>query len=75
MGIDRPSSWRARHMVGAMLRGTADLHVSGALASGAASLRTVAAATGPVAGDVAVARIRPSRLVWWRGWDSGTVIA
>jgi hypothetical protein len=74
MGIDRPSSWRARDMVGVMARGVAELYASGALASGASSARAVARAAGRPMDDVVVARIRPARLVWWRGWDSGTVV-
>jgi nitroimidazol reductase NimA-like FMN-containing flavoprotein (pyridoxamine 5'-phosphate oxidase superfamily) len=71
LGLDRPSSWRARHMLGAMARGRADLHATRGLVSGARSARELAGAT---AGDEpVVARIRPERFVWWRGWTSGTV--
>lgn len=52
--IDRPSAWRARDMVGVMVRGLA----------GAQATRT--GVSFPIA---------PERLVWWRGWESGTVMA
>ncbi len=73
LGIDRPSSWRARRMVGAMARGTASIHVAGSLSSGGPSARDVAASAGVRAEDVVVAGIRPESFVWWRGWESGTV--
>jgi hypothetical protein len=52
--IDRASRWRAREMVGAMLRGTASV------SRGARRVEVTLA---------------PDRIVWWRGWDSGTVRA
>jgi hypothetical protein len=61
-------------MVGAMARGVAELHVPGRLASGAASARRVAIAAGGPEDDAVVARVRPERFVWWRGWTSGTVV-
>jgi nitroimidazol reductase NimA-like FMN-containing flavoprotein (pyridoxamine 5'-phosphate oxidase superfamily) len=73
LGVDRPSSWRARDMMGAMARGVAEVHAVRRLASGGASARSIASAAG-VQGDVALVRIRPERFVWWRGWDSGTVV-
>ncbi len=73
LGIDRPASWRAREMVGAMVRGTASIHVARCLASGGRSARAVASAAGAGSEDAVVATIRPERAVWWRGWESGTV--
>jgi hypothetical protein len=73
LAMDRPSSWRASEMVGAMARGQAVLHVAAALAGGAASARRIAAAAGADGHAAVVARVRPERLVWWRGWTSGTV--
>jgi len=71
--VDRRSWWRAREMVGAMVRGDGEITITGRLASGDRSASRVAglAATEPV--DAAVVRIRPRSLVWWRGWSSGTV--
>jgi hypothetical protein len=71
--IDRASSWRAREMVGAMVRGTAEIAVVALLTSGVRSAHRLAAAAGLEPADAAVARIAAERLVWWRGWDSGTV--
>jgi hypothetical protein len=70
--IDRPSTWRAREMVGAMARGEGEIHVVDRLQSGATSARAVAHAAG-AEGDSVVVRIRASHFVWWHGWDSGTV--
>jgi hypothetical protein len=52
--IDRASTWRARDMIGAMIRGRAE----------------VRSATARAGVEVAVV---PERVVWWRGWESGTV--
>lgn len=70
--IDRPSTWRARAMVGAMVRGEAEVAVASGLASGARSATRIAGLAG-VEGDAAVLRVRPRTVVWWRGWSSGTV--
>jgi nitroimidazol reductase NimA-like FMN-containing flavoprotein (pyridoxamine 5'-phosphate oxidase superfamily) len=72
--MDRPSPWRARDMLGAMARGAADVHVVDRLVSGARSARAVVSAVSAEGSDVAVARIRATRIVWWRGWTSGTVV-
>jgi nitroimidazol reductase NimA-like FMN-containing flavoprotein (pyridoxamine 5'-phosphate oxidase superfamily) len=75
LGVDRPSAWRARDMVGAMARGRGDIHVAATLTSGERSARALAAAAGVDRADVALIRLRCDRLVWWRGWTSGTVAA
>ncbi|HEX6330346.1 MAG TPA: pyridoxamine 5'-phosphate oxidase family protein [Actinomycetota bacterium] len=75
LGMDRPSSWRARHMLGAMVRGPATIHVPRRLTSGTRSALAVASATSVEGEDVAIVRVRPERFVWWHGWTSGTVIA
>lgn len=72
--IDRPSTWRARQMVGAMARGDGEIHVVDRLRSGETSARAVVHAAG-AEGDAVVVRIRASRFVWWQGWESGTVFA
>jgi nitroimidazol reductase NimA-like FMN-containing flavoprotein (pyridoxamine 5'-phosphate oxidase superfamily) len=69
--LDRASAWRARDMVGAMVQGTAALHVIAALGSGAKIAAATAASIDPNAD--ALVRVSPARLVWWRGWSSGTV--
>lgn len=71
--IDRASAWRARDMVGALVQGTAALYAVAALGSGAKSAAGVA---GSIDGDAdALIRIAPSRVVWWRGWSSGSGVA
>jgi nitroimidazol reductase NimA-like FMN-containing flavoprotein (pyridoxamine 5'-phosphate oxidase superfamily) len=71
--IDEASAWRARDMVGAMVQGTASIYVLGALGSGAKTAR--ATATEMIPGAGALVRLAPSRLVWWRGWSSGSAPA
>jgi nitroimidazol reductase NimA-like FMN-containing flavoprotein (pyridoxamine 5'-phosphate oxidase superfamily) len=73
--IDRPSSWRARSMLGVMVRGVAEVHVTTRLTSGERSARAVASEAGLDVDVPAIVRIRPKRFVWWRGWRSGTVMA
>ena len=68
--IDRPSVWRARDMVGAMIQGEAACFVEGQVGSGANSMRTLAHQLSPSAD--ALVRIAPRRLVWWKGWASGS---
>jgi hypothetical protein len=68
--VDLPSAWRARDMVGAMTQGTGSFYVLDRLGSGARSARAVATSIDPGAG--ALVRIAPERLVWWRGWSSGS---
>ena len=82
LGIERPSSWRAREMIGSMVRGTARVYTVDLLVSGARSATSIitqtrgvsAAASGSETGAALVA-ISPERVVWWRGWSSGTVVA
>ena len=73
--MDRPSSWRARAMVGAMARGDADVHVLDRLSSGSTSAKKLVRRAGLEAEGAALVRLRPSSFVWWRGWTSGTVTA
>ena len=68
--VDEASPWRARDMAGAMVQGTAAFHVLEALGSGAKTARSIATALHPGAG--ALVRITPGRLVWWKGWTSGS---
>lgn len=71
--VDEASEWRARDMAGAMVQGTATFHVLDELGSGAKSARSIATALHPGAG--VLARITPARLVWWKGWTSGSAAA
>ncbi len=75
LGVDDPTSWRARAMVGAMIRGRGEVTVGAQLSSGAGSFERIARSAGVEPSDGAVVRVRPSSLVWWRGWTSGTVAA
>ena len=69
--VDRTSMWRARDMVGAMVQGSASLFVLDALGSGAKTARALATAIDPEAG--ALVRLVPDRMVWWKGWNSGSL--
>ena len=71
--IDEASEWRARDMAGAMVQGTAAFHVLDALGSGAKTARAIATGLHPGAG--VLVRIAPHRLVWWKGWTSGSAAA
>ena len=71
--IDRPSMWRAREMVGAMVRGDGEIAVGPRLASGASSVARISKLAGLEDADAAIVRVRPSSAVWWHGWTSGTV--
>ena len=71
--VDQPSAWRARDMVGAMAQGTGSFHVLERLGSGAKSARLLATSIDPEAG--ALVRIAADRLVWWKGWSSGSAPA
>jgi hypothetical protein len=70
---DEASTWRARDMVGAMVQGSASIYVLSELGSGSKTARGIA--TGMDAGSGALVRLAPSRLVWWRGWTSGSARA
>jgi Pyridoxamine 5'-phosphate oxidase len=67
---DRASVWRARDMVGAMVQGTASIYALADLGSGSKTAREIATDVAP--GSGALVRLVPSRLVWWRGWSSGS---
>jgi len=69
--VDRASAWRARDMVGAMVQGSGAIHVLEGLGSGAKTARALATSIDPEAG--ALIRITPTRLVWWKGWSSGSL--
>jgi hypothetical protein len=60
-------------MVGAMVQGVASLFVLDELGSGAKTARAIASSIHPSAG--ALIRLTPQRLVWWKGWTSGSAKA
>lgn len=74
MVADRASAWRARDMVGVMAQGDAVAFDLRALGSGRRSAASIARSAGADADDVVLVRLSPRRLVWWRGWSSGTVV-
>ncbi|HEX9123582.1 MAG TPA: pyridoxamine 5'-phosphate oxidase family protein [Actinomycetota bacterium] len=71
LAMDRPSWWRARRMVGAMVQGRGEIAVPERLRSGAGSAIKRLALMGSEPGRSLV-RVRPRRLVWWQGWTSGS---
>jgi hypothetical protein len=73
--IDRASRWRASDMTGVLAQGRADVFDVERLQSGGSSAAGAIRATGSAVWETALVRIRPSRLVWWHGWGSGTVTA
>jgi hypothetical protein len=72
LGIDRPSSWRARRMLGCMIQGSADAFVPGSVTSGRRSLGAAIERGGGEPESDALVRLRPGRIVWWEGWTSGS---
>jgi hypothetical protein len=82
--LDRASTWRAADMAGMLLQGAADVFVPAATARGR---RAMLGRLGEIAAhvprpshpvpddleDLSLVRLRPERIVWWRGWTSGTV--
>jgi nitroimidazol reductase NimA-like FMN-containing flavoprotein (pyridoxamine 5'-phosphate oxidase superfamily) len=68
--LDRASQWRARDMLGAMLQGRASSYAVQDVGSGAKTLASLAASIAP--GADALVRLTVHRLVWWRGWASGS---
>jgi hypothetical protein len=74
--LDHASAWRASDMSGMVLRGSAALYSPGEARRGAAELRDrirLAGTTEDAVEDAVLIRLRPSRVVWWLGWTSGTV--
>ena len=70
-------------MIGAMVRSTAQVHVVDRLVTGGRPASSVIAAArgepsarlGLDAGSGVVVALSPERIVWWRGWSSGTAVA
>jgi hypothetical protein len=69
---DHLSTWRAADMTGLLAQGPAQLYSPAQTTTGG---RALAARLGASTPDLALVRLRPDRLVWWRGWTSGTVTA
>jgi Pyridoxamine 5'-phosphate oxidase len=73
LAVDRASWWRAREMIGAMAQGIGQTFLPDLLRTGGTSAEEMVRRTGTDPQGAALVRIRPGRLVWWRGWSSGSV--
>ena len=71
--IDHASQWRARAMAGVLAQGSGRVYEMARLRSGARPAERIAESAGIDPAHAALVRVRPRRLVWWSGWDSGTV--
>jgi hypothetical protein len=70
--VERPSWWRASRMTGAMLQGEAALYEPAQLTSGGRSVGERIERLGGDPGSSVLVRVTPDRVVWWRGWESGS---
>jgi hypothetical protein len=69
--VDRASRWRAAEMTGMLLQGNAEVFSPAVTTRGRTHLRErLGLRDGE---DLSLVRIRPRRVVWWRGWTSGRV--
>jgi len=75
LAIDHASWWRASGMTGAMVQGEGRFFVLERLRSGARSAAARVEGAGLRPDGAALVGIVPRRVVWWRGWSSGTVAA
>jgi nitroimidazol reductase NimA-like FMN-containing flavoprotein (pyridoxamine 5'-phosphate oxidase superfamily) len=71
--IDHASRWRAADMTGVLVRGTGAIHVLSRLRSGRSAAARLVERAGALPEGMALVRIHPRRLVWWKGWASDTV--
>lgn len=74
LNAERRSAWRAADMAGLLVQGTAHLFSPPELERGRASLlrRLEVWGIDPASDHWALIRVRPSRVVWWQGWTSGS---
>lgn len=70
--VERPSWWRAKRMTGAMLQGEAGVFDPAQVGSGSRSVRDRIARAGADPESSVLVRLVPDRVVWWRGWESGS---
>jgi hypothetical protein len=80
--IDRVSTWRAADMAGMLLQGTPEVFSPLATGRGRTEVRAqierylaAVGAASPDPDEHALIRLRPTRVVWWRGWTSGSATA
>jgi nitroimidazol reductase NimA-like FMN-containing flavoprotein (pyridoxamine 5'-phosphate oxidase superfamily) len=71
--VDHASRWRAADMTGVLVRGMGSIHVLSRLRSGRKAAERLVERAGALPDGMALVRIRPRRLVWWKGWTSDTV--
>jgi len=69
--VDHASRWRAADMAGMLLQGSAELFDPRRTRRGRAALLERLAGRD----DLVLVRLKPHRVVWWQGWDSGSVTA
>jgi pyridoxamine 5'-phosphate oxidase-like protein len=74
LAADSASWWRARDMAGAMVQGVGRVYLPRHLSSGASSAAKRLRLSGGEPAGAALVRVEPSRVVWWLGWSTGTVI-
>jgi Pyridoxamine 5'-phosphate oxidase len=74
LAVDRASRWRARAMVGALARGQAYLYVLARLGSGRAAAARLLHRMGLDDEGSVLVKLVAERVVWWRGWSTGTVV-
>ena len=71
------STWRAAEMTGMLFQGEGRLFALDSVRKGKDALRRRLQGSGKRTrpGDLALALLRPSRVVWWDGWTSGSAEA
>lgn len=70
--VERPSWWRAKRMTGAMLQGESGVYDPAQVGSGSRSVRDRIERVGADPASSVLVRIAPDRVVWWKGWESGS---
>jgi hypothetical protein len=82
MTVDRSSAWRAADMAGLLLQGPAAAFSPLAIRRGRRDVRAhiervlrQAGAEDRDPDDHVLIRLRPARVVWWRGWTTATATA
>jgi hypothetical protein len=60
-------------MIGVLMQGNADVYDPRRLRAGVRPAKEAVVAIGADPDASLLFRIRPTRLVWWHGWSSGTV--
>jgi hypothetical protein len=71
--VDHASTWRAGAMAGVLVQGAGSVFVLDGLRSGVRSAVAIVRRAGMDPRGAALVRLRPERVVWWRGWSAGTV--